>query len=330
LDSGNTEVAVTIFQHALQDKSDERDRIVEHLISMHALQLRAADIYKIADKKDRDMIFAESVSNYTGFPPSDEARKKKMSKACADLAELRTPDARDDAWLVVLKGYESHLRGDFEKAIEAYKKALPRLPIEDRGTLVSNSMFDCFAALNRLGELYSLAPSEQLFDQLAKHYDEKKQAANLKTLIEERKKKEPSFPTLKYWNATSAWLKFDYQTALTEYQEVANDKELQNMVLLQMNCKERIVRCLIRLKKADDAIDVFNNMPEPMPWILKPMILAAVGNIDDFQKEFRRLVNVDSRRIRDMYSDEDLGPLLNQKEFDSIRKEFPKPGDIKK
>lgn len=328
-DKGNPQEAVEIFRAALDDETEERQRIVEHLIHLHASEWTSAEIYRGAGKPDRDVVFAGTIRWLAGVPPSEQPRIDKWLNLTSELVDLRKADAPDDVWIEVANACIRKMQNDPQAAIEGFKRVLPKLNESDRDLIKTNSLYECYMALNREKDMYrELGPSDRLFEILAEHFDSRKDAAALESLIAEHAQARPDFAELNYWKAASAMLKADYDEALRLYRPIAESNTPGDFK--PMIAWERIIRCLIRQGKTDDAVDAFNEMQEPMPWILRPLVLGAIGQEEELKKEFTKLAESMSHSIQMMYDDDDLGPILRRKEYDDLRKKYPPPSQPEK
>lgn len=170
----------------------------------------------------------------------------------------------------------------------------------------------------------------ETFRQLASLMTQDKNLDGLEVLLKAHRAAEPHDRALVYFEGERLWQQEKYVEALKRFREynsgLKKEKE-EDRDYYSWQINDRVIRCLVRLKRFDEARGEIELQAESNRWSLLPVIVEAVaGNVEKTEK----LLN---ERIKEggwtghLYADPDLGPALRSGAFQKVRDKFPPPND---
>jgi hypothetical protein len=162
------------------------------------------------------------------------------------------------------------------------------------------------------------------FESLASLCFQEKDANQLQALIDAHGPTPPGAPVLVSWELEVRWLKQDYAGALrllTEHRE-----DVFALARFRGKANDYRVRCLVRLKRAQDAVREAQAALRGRHANRRPLVLAwaATGDV----RQTIAAVGKDPPStyfLKGCYEDADLGPILRSNAFREFRAKFPEP-----
>src|SRR5581483_9835401 len=120
------------------------------------------------------------------------------------------------------------------------------------------------------------------------------------------------------------WLKQDYEGALRLLTERREDVFSQPPY--RWKAKEYQVRCLVKLKRYDEAIRAADEIVKKRLGDRLLLVLAHAAR-GDVPQTITAMGNQgkDTFFVQHCYQDDDLGPILKSKQFQAFRAKFPEP-----
>jgi hypothetical protein len=168
-------------------------------------------------------------------------------------------------------------------------------------------------------------PGAETFESLASLCLEAKDAKQLQALIDARRADAADAPDLPVWEVEVRWLNQDYEGALkllTDHRE-----DLFDLPRHRWKANDYRVRCLVRLKRADEAVReveaVGNGGGDRL---LKVLAHAAAGDVKKTEAVVEKM-RPKPYFLKRCYVDADLGPILRGEPFREFREKSPEPKD---
>lgn len=307
--------AIALFQKAYTKQALDyrrRDYVSQFVRAMHEAN-RGVEAYRLSP----DQAFAFDTL----------ARELLSQKKADDLEKLVTEHgqrAPDDRMYRFYLGELHLLRGTALEAERAFAAALAKSGRND------DWMFQ--SALNRarvkagkaVAAYQELGLATRSFEDLAYLCIGDKNVAQLQALVDAHFKAHPDLPDAPAWELEIRWLKEDYEGALKLL--TAHRQDLFAGVRHRWKCESYLVRCLVKLKRSEEAVREAETIVNKKHGnrVLLVLAHAATGDVK------RTIAVLDKVRpqpyfLEDCYRDLDLGPILRSEPFATFRDRFPEP-----
>ncbi len=249
--------------------------------------------------------------------------QKKENELAALLEEHRTSGG-GEPWYSFYLGELILAKGDAKKAAKHFADALGKGKPGEQWRLRDG----LFRARVRAGEA-AIAYTENRADEgtfglLAQLCRQNKDIKQLQALIDARRKDKPDDLNLVSWELELRWLKQDYEGALRLLTERREDVFSQPPY--RWKAKEYQVRCLVKLKRYDEAIRAADEIVKKRLGDRLLLVLAHAAR-GDVPQTITAMGNQgkDTFFVQHCYQDDDLGPILKSKQFQAFRAKFPEP-----
>jgi predicted Zn-dependent protease len=317
----------------------KRDQYLREFLYDTVAAGKAVEGYRLAPEPDRafrivadTLLNGYSVSNGPeddfdddfpddGLPPNGvpTAQARELLRQLIDAHRARRPqDAAPDLYAGALYRRE----GKYEQAAAAFARGLARNPPAD---LRQRFRYDQVETLYRAGKgltAYTQSPDRQTFVQLANLCVQDRKAKDLLALTAAHRRTDPADPALPLWEAEARFVAGDYAAALKQL------KVNRDAILAQPNerwkFKDLLVRCLVRLKRFDEALKAAQAFAKERNGnlLLPAVVYAAAGDVAQtraqLEKCARRYYNAFA-----FYGDPDLGPALCSEPFRELHRRYP-------
>jgi hypothetical protein len=241
------------------------------------------------------------------------------------LIEAHRKREPKDVYLDYFAGVMHHRKKEYDLAESAFAACMTKpLDPEEREMFRAERVIARFHAGKGMSAYKDVGPADATFTQLARLYGYSSDAKNLAELVAEHRKASPDHPGVHYWQAEVDWLNKDYAKAAEAFAR-GRDRWKDTPEFAHRG-PDRLVRSLIRLKRADEAWRELARDPavpanDPL---LEAAVRAANGDVIGAGKAMDKWVGM-GRPSAAFYSDEDLGPLLRTEAFGQLREQFPPP-----
>ena len=188
-------------------------------------------------------------------------------------------------------------------------------------------------ALVRAGNVitaYEKSGSRNLaFEALAQECSNAKNAPQLAELVAKHRQTSPEDPRLPEWEAEIVWLKGDYAATLDFLTKHRDALLLARRYRWTLD--ERRIRCLVRLKRMEEAAKEADEIAknDSSGGVRTIQVLAHAANGDVTKTlELMEKIKGSPYLTAQCYRDEDLGPILKKDEFKQVREKYPQPKDL--
>lgn len=268
---------------------------------------------------DRDD-FPEDEDFRAGGPAPAEARQDLRRLIAAHRA-ARPNDPAADLYLGALYRAEK----DYAKAAEAYARGMARKPPDD---LRQRFRYDQAETLYRSGKVVAayaeLGRDKQIFVQLANLCSQDRKGRELNELVAALRQANPNDADLPAWECEARYLMGDYAGAL--------DLLLQHragafaLPANQWKYRDRLVRCLARLKRFDEAAkEAEASVKGRGGNLLLPAVVYALrGDVERTRAALAKCSRSFYNAVT-FYADPDLGPALCSERFRELQRRYPEP-----
>jgi len=139
----------------------------------------------------------------------------------------------------------------------------------------------------------------------------------------ERSPKAPIADSLPFYEAELHWLRHEYGPAVRILAK--HRKTLLADKARQETFRDRLIRSLIRSKRAAEAVWEVEAAGEEIDFCLAAAAYAAAGDLAGASSALEEAL-AESYTVQDFYDDPDLGPLLRSEALRSLREKYPEPG----
>jgi predicted Zn-dependent protease len=345
---GRLAEAGTLLRSALdrQQQAPERDRYLRAFLYDTVAADKPLDGYRQAPDPDSAFrILADAllgrlydrsaaVDDFDDDSPDDDdfddeplpPRGLSAAKAKAGLRQLieaRLEKRTDDAAAHLYAGEMHRREGEYDKAAAAFARGMARKPPEP---LRLRFHYDHVQALYQAGKGLSaytdFGRDRMTFSQLGNLFIQGGKAMELEALVAAHRQTDPSDPTLPVWETEARFVAGDYAAALKLLQQHQGGAFAQPNE--RWRFKDRLVRCLVRLKRFDEALKEARAFAKERNGnlLLPAVVHAAAGDVAKTQAELEKC----ARRFYGtygFYNDPDLGPALCREPFRELRQRFP-------
>ncbi|MBP3960036.1 tetratricopeptide repeat protein [Gemmata sp. G18] len=261
-----------------------------------------------------------------GAPTGALVRLKELVAA----HRTRVPN---DPWGWFYQGVILQYEKQYDKAAEAFATGGARLPkakvddpdgpdgLADDASQFRGRRVEClFQAKKGLEAYEKVEPTADVFQQLARLYDQGEDFDGLAALLAAHRKRTPNDPQTVYWQGHLSFRKRDYAAATVLFKKflLDNDEKTQNRWM----ARDEYVRATLRTKPAD-AAKLLADFEEPVAPALRAAIAAATSD----RPELERLLVEATKRGGKLwfYSDEDFRRAFNQEPWSDLRRKYPDP-----
>lgn len=211
------------------------------------------------------------------------------------------------------------------EAADAYRRGLDDYPdsIDNLTGLSQVLSVGRKAELNeRLGRMNRL---NEHFETLADNFMQEEDVEALEILVAAVRKRGSNgaaADALPFYEAEVHWLRDEYDAAvriLTKHR-----KAILTAAARRENFEDRLIRGLIRLKRAPDAVCEVEAAGKDTDFRLAAAAHASAGDVARTRAALERGL-LEGYSLSDFYDDPDLGPLLRGDLFRALREEYPEP-----
>jgi tetratricopeptide (TPR) repeat protein len=246
---------------------------------------------------------------------------KKQAPELAQLLAEHGKDHPPDKWHRYYCGDLNLLRGDARKADPDFTEAHAQAASAEQWRF-RNGLFRARVAAGKTAETYREHGSEgRPFVELANICLNTKNAPQLAALLAAHRATDPADPSLPSWELELKWLEHDYTAALTLL--LKHRGGLFAQPRHRATRDQYLIRCLIRLKRADEAVPEAEALA-PANQIM--LVLAHAAHADAPRTiAIVEKLGVNPFLLSSCYRDEDLGPILRSERFRTFRERFPEP-----
>ena len=168
---------------------------------------------------------------------------------------------------------------------------------------------------------------QKTFRQLADAMSRNKDLDGIETLLKTHREAEPADRAIGYFEGDLLFLREKYAEAVQSFRayDAALKKDEDDDYVWRVN--DQIVRCLIRLKRFDEARKELEARMLNNQWALLPLAIeAAAGNVAKVEMLLAERLK-DGGWTGHFYADADLGPALRSDKFSKVREKYPPPKD---
>jgi tetratricopeptide (TPR) repeat protein/uncharacterized protein HemY len=249
--------------------------------------------------------------------------QKKDRDLAALLAEHGKVD-KDSPTYHYYQGQLHLLRGDARQAETEFEAALDLVPVE-AAWRYRDALFRTRIKRDKVVEVYGqFAAQSGTFEQLANLCIQEKNGKQLQSLVEARRKARPTDPDLPFWDLEEKRLNQDHEGTLKLLTDHRAD--LFDLPRWRWKTEDYRVRCLVKLKRAADAIQEAEKMAKRRHGGRVALLLAhaSTGNVKQTIATMEKH-RLPSYELRSCYQDADLGPILRGEAFAAFREKFPEP-----
>jgi predicted Zn-dependent protease len=252
---------------------------------------------------------------------------QKKDKELADLLGEHAKDHAGEPLCQYYLGELNLLRGDPKQAGKHFAAALAEGTLADRWRF-RDGLFRARVREGRAAEAYRKnEPGAETFEALAGLCLREKDAKQLQALIDAHRQSGAEAPEdLPAWELEVLWLNQDYEGALKLLAERRED--VFSLPRHRWKADDYRVRCLVRLKRADEAVREAEEVASGGAGnrVLQVLALAAAGDVKKTTAVVEKM-RPKPYFLRSCYQDADLGPLLRGEPFRDFREKFPEPKD---
>ena len=266
-------------------------------------------------------------SDPTGAIPADSLARLK------ELVAAHRKRVPSDPWIWFYQGVIHQYEKAYDKAAEAFATGgarVPKVKVDDpdgpdEGAGDASQFrwrrVEClFKAKKGLEAYEKVEPTADVFQQLARLYDQGEDFDGLAALLAAHRKRTPNDPQTVYWQGHLSFRKRDYAAATVLFKKflLDNDEKTQNRWM----ARDEYVRATLRTKPAD-AAKLLADFEEPVAPALRAAIAAATSD----RPELERLLVEATKRGGKLwfYSDEDFRRAFNQEPWRDLRAKYPDP-----
>lgn len=252
--------------------------------------------------------------------------KKSEAELKALLEEhVALPRSEEDPIYWNYKAEYHLLRNEPNEAADHFSRAMTLAGRDHRGRIWRFSWQKAMLKAHKIHVVYARAGSKRLaLEQLGQLCLQEKDAKQLTLLIALHRQAMLNDPNIAVWECEAAWLRKDYAGVIKLLDEHRAD--VLASPHYRWKYENQRVRCLVRLKRTDEAVREAENVKKSGRWPGTTVVLAHAAN-GDLPKTLAALAEFKTNpyQIRNCYQDEDLGPLLRSDAFKSVREKYPEP-----
>lgn len=211
---------------------------------------------------------------------------------------------------------------DYEKADEAYAKALTLEPDEYYAESIVQSRVYCWYNLGKGVDAYGqIKPDDKTFAILADLYFDDEKLADIETLIGRHKKTYGVSAPSVYWQGRVHWSRHEYakcvETVVPHLEMLADELEEWEIADTTIN----VLRCLIRLDRASEGLAILDATRDVYTYPLASLLVdTALGKIDEANRRLDEGFENDEWWPSDLIDDDDFGRILQTSQAAPIRR----------
>ncbi len=246
---------------------------------------------------------------------------KEMQELLDDFGKGRANDAR----VLSYRGELALLRQRPKEAAVYFAKATakkdPRYPWLSR-----QGLFRARVELGEAAAVYEPFQAEPgILDILANLCKEKKDAPQLRALLDAHRKRKADDPGLIFWEMEARWMEQNYEGALRLISEHRND--VFDRPNYQWRTGSRLIRCCVKLKRYQEAVREAEKRTKQNPYADRFELVFALASAGDVPRAMATIEKASYRiyLLRKCYEDEELGPILRSEAFRAFREKYPQP-----
>lgn len=334
LERKQLDAAIQILKQSFAQNDDATKNASRRIVSLLADEGHGLKVYEAAPANEALRIFRELAEDLTEAFDDDDEEKLDTLKRRTEferIVEAHRKIHPNDAWIPYYRGQIELAQNNLAEAEAAFRQSLEGMTKDknDDRLRVRGQLLEVMFTRKRGHEAYAQFGHEPgVFRQLAWQFDNAKDQAGLKKLVDTHKAKTPNDPDLIFWEGTIQYRNAEYSQAIISYRAymaVANEENDES--IRRVFVQPRVVRCLVRLKKFAEARTELKVI-EDADSRLKPLIAAATGEVDDTIEAIREIMDDKKRNtygLYYLYMDEDLGPLLRAEPMKRVREKYPEP-----
>jgi LSD1 subclass zinc finger protein len=307
--------AVSVFQKAYANQTAEwqRHTLITQFLQGMAKLGQGLEGYRVVP--DKALAF-NSLARHL-------LHEKKTEELTALLVEHRKQHA-EDALAAYYTGEQHRLRGEWAPAAQQFALAVASASPHDQIRFRHALNQARVKAGQAVMALQEGAENERAFEDLAAVCLQEKDAGQLKALVTEQRKRQADDPHLVAWEVEVKWLERDHAGALALLHE--HREGVFAEVRFRWKFQDRLVRCLVRLKRGDEAVREASAVARQRSGnrLLLVLAHAARGDVAGAVAALEK-GKMHTYLVEQCYRDEDLGPLLRSPAFQPFRDRFPPP-----
>ncbi len=250
---------------------------------------------------------------------------QKKIKELQELLDDFGKGRANDASVLSYRGELALLRKQPKEAAAYFAKATAKKDPRD----LWRSRFGLFRARVELGEataVYEQFLAEpNILDSVANLCKEKKDARQLRSLLEVHRKHKADDPGLIFWEMEARWMEQNHEGALRLICEHRDD--VFDRPNYRWRTGSRLIRCYVKLKRYQEAIREAEKATKMNPYADRFELIFALASAGDVPRTVAALQKVSYRvyMLRRCYEDEELGPILRSEAFRAFREKYPQP-----
>jgi tetratricopeptide (TPR) repeat protein len=308
------DLAVVSFKKALELQADElmRQNYVREFVRDMADAGHGLAAYRAAPDKQTAL---QTLAGDLVF--------KKKAKELGELLTEHGKEHQSDRWYQFYEGEWHLLRGRVLQAETMFAAALAQTPAPEQWSF-RNGLWRARVQAGKAIAIYNeLGGGSRSFQDVAHVCLQTKNAGQLEALLAAHRQAEPEDASTVEWDVEIRWLKKDYEGTLQLLDEHAKTFALPRY---QWKCENHLVRCLVKLKRFDEAVRRADAIAKRKfgNRMLQILARAARGDVQDTIAVMAKHAQ-DRFLVGDCYRDDDLGAILRSDAFRPFQERFPEP-----
>ncbi len=333
LERKQLDAAIQILKELFTHNDDATKNATRRIVSLLADTGHGLKVYEAAPANEALRIFRELAEDLTDALDDDDEVKLEAPKRRAEyerIVEAHRKIHPDDAWIPYYQGQIELAQNNLAEAEAAFQLSLEAIPKDEKADRirVRDRLLHVMSTRKRGHEAYAQFGQEPgVFGLLAQRFDNTKDQAGLKKLVDTHKAKTPNDPELIFWKGTIQYRNAEYSQAILSYRAYMAVANEENYVGQREEAQSRVIRGLVRLKKFAEARTELKAI-EDADSRLKPLIAAATGDVDATIAAIQEIMEHKKPSMYGLYHfymDEDLGPLLRAEPMKRVREKYPEP-----
>lgn len=249
---------------------------------------------------------------------------QKKQKELSALLDEYGKDHAGDAAVEFYRGELALLRGEAKEAARHFAVAVEKGNKQEQWRN-RDGLFRARIALGEASAVYEQFHTDaDTFERLASLCQQKKDVVQLQALLATHRRRKPGDPASIVWEWEMRWLKQDYEGAL---RLLKDHRDVFSLPLYQWKTEAYLVRCLLKLKRNQEAVRESETAVKKTYGDHFFLILAyaSAGDVSRTLATVEKTMYSRTYLLQRCYGDTDLGPILRSEAFQAFREKFPEP-----